>query len=144
VAALRIHGTNLERPADRLAQERPYLLGLPPAERLVSYRREDRRVGRDGLVAYERAWYSVPWRWAGQIVRIQADPVTVEVWRRNERLAVHPRAAVGPAANRAWPVGPVGPGDGRPLKEPLAIQLQSVAVEQRPLTAYAALVAAPS
>lgn len=145
VADPRIHGTTLERPAERLVQERPHLLGLPPAERLLPFRREERRVGRDGFVAYERAWYGVPWRWTGQVVQVQGEADTVQIWTGVERLAVHPRA-VTPGQRLIAPGQWVGLGsdDGRPSREPLAIQLPSVEVEQRPLHAYAALLGAPS
>lgn len=145
VADPRIHGTTLERPAERLVRERPHLLTLPPAERLVPFRREERRVGRDGYVAFERAWYGVNWRRAGQLVQVQAAADRVELWAGDERLAVHPRAT-RPGQRLTAPgqwAGLPG-GDGRPPKEPLATQLPGVEVEQRPLAAYAALVGAPS
>jgi transposase len=143
VADPRIHGTTLERPAERLIRERPHLLALPPAERLAPFRREERRVGRDGYVAYERAWYGVPWRWAGATVQVQADAGTVQIWAGEQRLAVHPRAhrpgqrLIAPGQ---W-AGLAG-ADGRPPKEPLAVQLPAVEVQQRPLAAYAALAGA--
>ncbi len=145
VADPRIHGTTLERPADRLRRERPHLLALPAAERLVPFRREERRVGRDGYVAYERAWYGVTWRRAGQLVQVQAEADTVQIWVGDQRLAVHLRAH-RPGQRLTVPgqwAGLAG-GDGRPPKESLATQLPSVEVEQRPLAAYAALVGAPS
>jgi transposase len=145
VADPRIHGTTLERPADRLARERPHLLALPPDERLAPFRREERRAGRDAYVAYERAWYGVPWRWAGAVVEVQAEGGTVQIWAGDERLAVHPRAHQ-PGRRLTLPgqwAGLPG-GDDRPPKEPLAVELPSVEVEQRPLAAYAALVGVPS
>jgi transposase len=145
VADPRIHGTTLERPADRLVRERPHLLVLPPAERLVAFRREERRVGRDGFVAYERAWYGVSWRRAGQLVQVQAEGDTVQLWAGDERLAVHPRATrAGQRLTAPGQWAGLAGGDGRPPKEPLAIQLPSLEVEQRPLAAYAALAGAPS
>ena len=145
VADPRVHGTTLERPAERLVRERPHLLALPAAERLVPFRREERRVGRDGYVAYERAWYGVTWRRAGQLVQVQAEADTVQIWVGDQRLAVHPRARK-PGQRLTVPgqwAGLVG-GDGRPPTASLATQLASVEVEQRPLAAYAALVGAPS
>lgn len=145
VADPRVHGTTLERPAERLVQERPHLLALPPAERLVAFRREERRVGRDGFVAYERAWYGVPWRWAGTTVQVQVEAATIALWAGEQRLAVHPRA-VRPGQRLIAPGQWAGlpRGDGRPLREPLAVQVPDVEVEQRSLAAYAALVGAPS
>jgi transposase len=145
VADPRVHGTTLERPSDRLTRERPHLLGMPPAEHLVPFRREDRRVGRDGFVAYERAWYGVPWRRAGQLIQVQVDAATVELWAGPERLVVHPRA-ITPGQRLTAPGQWAGlpDGDGKPPKEPLAVQVPSLEVEQRPLAAYAELIGAAS
>jgi Mu transposase, C-terminal domain len=54
--------------------------------------RDKRRFGRDGFEAWERAWYGVPWTWAGQIVHMAASDSTVEIWNGPESLAVQPRA----------------------------------------------------
>lgn len=80
-----------------------------------------------------------------KLVQIQADAATIEVWSGNERLAVHPRAQRSGqqlTVPGQW-VG-LAAGEGRPPREPLAIQLASVEVEQRSLTAYAALVGGAS
>jgi transposase len=63
VANVRVHGTTGERPVDRFAHEAAHLLPLPGPERLAPFMREERRVGRDGFVAWERGWYGVPWTW---------------------------------------------------------------------------------
>jgi transposase len=65
VANVRVHGTTHERPAARLAQEQPRLRAVPPAERLRPFLREERKVGRNGYVRWEGAWYGVVWTWAG-------------------------------------------------------------------------------
>ncbi|MCL6450442.1 MAG: IS21 family transposase, partial [Acetobacteraceae bacterium] len=70
VANQRVHGTTRQRPADMVVKERPYLLPLPPAARLAPFLREERRVGRDGYVQWEGAWYGVPWQWAGRVVEV--------------------------------------------------------------------------
>ena len=72
VGNVRIHGTTRERPIDRLAVERAYLRPLPGLERLRPWLREERRVGRDGYVQWDRAWYGLPWPWRpGQVVQVQ-------------------------------------------------------------------------
>jgi transposase len=93
VADVRVHGTTHERPADRLAQERPRLGSLPSRERVAPFLREERKVGRDGFVRWGGAWYGVPWSWAGRTVGVQADLTTVQIFAGEERLAVHPRAS---------------------------------------------------
>src|SRR5262249_49985218 len=91
IANVRQHGTTGERPAQRLTREQAHLLPVPHRERVQPFLRDDRIVGRDGFVAWERAWYGVPWRWAGKTVHVAADVATVEIWGEAERLAVHPR-----------------------------------------------------
>ena len=142
VANVRLHGTTLERPCDRLVQEQPQLLALPAPERLAVFRREPRLVGRDGFVAFEGARYGVRWTWAGQTVQVQADATTVQLWSGEERLAVHPRATrrgqrlVLPGQ---W-AGLPGGGEERPPREALATQLPALEVQHRSLAVYAALV----
>src|SRR5919108_48352 len=92
VANVRVHGTTRERPVDRLALERPRLRALPEAARLRPFLRGERKVGRDGYVRWDGAWYGVVWTWAGKTVQIEASDTTVELWAGEERLAVHPRA----------------------------------------------------
>jgi Mu transposase-like protein len=67
-------------------------LPVPIRERVQPFLRDERIVGPDGFVAWERSWYGVPWRWAGKTVRVGADATTVEMWSETEHLAVHPRA----------------------------------------------------
>jgi hypothetical protein len=143
VANVRVHGTTDERPLDRLAREAPYLLPLPRAERVEPFLREERRVGRDGFVAWERGWYGVPWTWAGQRVHVAATESTVEIWAGSERLAVHPRAT-RPRQRLVLPGQWAGlPGaDARRAGEPLGRQCAVVDVEARPLAVYDELVGA--
>jgi transposase len=142
VANVRVHGTTRERPIDRLARERPHLRALPEAPRLRPFLREERKVGRDGYVRWDGAWYGVLWTWAGKAVQLEATDTTVEVWAGEQRLAVHPRATK--AGQRftvpgQWAGLPAGAAEGRRARrEPLAVQLPTVVVEARPLAVYAA------
>jgi len=92
VANVRVHGTTGERPVDRFGQEAPQLLPLPHRDRVAPFPRDERRVGRGGFVAWEGAYYGMPWTWAGQRVQVAATATTVELWANAERLAVDPRA----------------------------------------------------
>jgi transposase len=142
VAQVRVHGTTQERPGDRLKVEGPHLQRLLPAAQLAPFRREVRQVGRDGYVQYERAWYGVPWQWAGQPVQVQADAHTIQVWAGEQRLAIHPRASrLGErfTVPGQWAGLPLG--EGRPRREALAVQLPQVDVQRRSLAIYEALVA---
>jgi transposase len=146
VANVRIHGTTRERPVDRLAVERASLRPLPGRERLQPWLREERRVGRDGYVHWDGAWYGLPWPWRpGQVVQVQSGDGIVELWVGDERVAVHPRAT-RPGQRlthpRQWAGIPTR--DGRPRPEPVAVQLPSVEVERRPLSVYETLAGAVS
>jgi transposase len=142
VAQVRVHGTTHERPGDRLGVERSHLHALLPAAQLVPFRRETRQVGRDGYVQYERAWYGVPWQWAGHAVQVLADATTVQLWAGEQRLAIHPRA-MRPGQRFTVPGQWAGlpAGNGHPRREALAVQLPTVEVQQRSLAIYEALVA---
>jgi transposase len=141
VANQRIHGTTKARPIDRLAEERPHLQPLPHHKRLAPFYREDRKVGRDGYVQWEQAWYGVTCSWAGKTVQVQADAHTVQLWAGDERLAVHARAT-HPGQRFTAPGQWAGMERGqehRP-REAVAQQIGTLEVEQRPLAAYEALV----
>jgi hypothetical protein len=141
VADVRIHGTTKERPADRLAEERPRLRPVPGPERLAPFLRDRRKVGRDGYVQWEKAAYGVSWRWVGKEVQVQAEGTVVEIWAGEQRLAVHPRAT-RPGQRSTLPGQWEGlpSGDGRPRKEARAVQVSSIEVEQRSLAEYQLLV----
>ena len=137
VANVRTHGTTGVRPIDSFAHEAPRLLPVPSRDRVAAFLRAQRRVGRDGFVAWEQAWYGVPWRWAGQTVQVAATDRVVEIWSGADRIAVHPRATRSRQrllAPGQW-TGLPRP-DRRPVPEPLARQCASVPVEVRPLAVY--------
>jgi hypothetical protein len=110
---------------------------MPEMGRLAPFLREERKVGRDGYVQWEGAWYGVPWSWAGKAVEVMATDTTVEIWVREDRLAVHPRAR-RPGQRFTLPGQWDGlrNGNGRPPKEPLAVQVATVEVERRSLDCY--------
>ena len=75
---MRVHRETKRRPIDLHAEELPYLIPLPEkpydtAE--VVYR----TVNAEGMVPYRQNFYSVPWRYLGQVlpVRITEDEVIV-------------------------------------------------------------------
>jgi transposase len=141
VANVRVHGTTQERPVDRWATERAVLHPLPAPERLASFLTEERRVGRDGFVQWDGAWYGLPWPWRpGQSVAVQARGDLVELWTGTTRQAVYPRG-MRPGQRQTHPQQWAGlaPRDGRPRPEPRGVQLLDVDIERRPLTVYAAL-----
>ncbi len=142
VANVRVHGTTCERPCDRLIQEKSHLLALPKVERIEPYLREERKVGRDGFVQWERAAYGVPWSWAGKSVQVSAKGEVVEIWAGSERIAVHPRATKqGERFTVPGQWAGLTEGDDRPRKEALAVQLPTIEVQRRSLESYESLLA---
>lgn len=136
MADVRIHGTTGVRPVDRLVDWRHRLQTMPPIDTLALFLRDDRRVGRDGYVRWERSSYGVAWTWMGQTVQIGATDHLVEIWAGSQRLAIHTRAT---QHGQRFPVPGQWDGlpvtDGRRRREPVAVQLPLVAVEQRALSA---------
>jgi transposase len=98
VADVRMHRETKRRPLDLHAEELPYLIPLPEkpydtAE--VVYR----AVNAEGMVAYRQNFYSVPWRYLGQVVPLRITEEELIVYGPNlEVLARHrllPRSVTG-------------------------------------------------
>jgi len=141
VADVRIHGTTHERPVDRLEKDRASLAPVPERLRLVSFLRDERKVGRDGFVRYGSAWYGVPWRWAGRTVQVEADGDMVSIFSGEKRLSLHPRAHRAGQRQTVpgqWEGLPMG--DEKRRRTPVAFQVAVVEVEQRSLREYATVV----
>lgn len=103
-----------------------------------------RRVGRDGLVAFEGRQYSVPFAFLGRQVEVRGGAGTVQVLADQQVIAQHPRHTErrllidpdhyeGPGTATVHAPTPLG-RMGRRLQE-----LASMPVQQRPLDLYAAL-----
>ena len=109
VANERVHGTTRRRPKALLVKERTHMLALPERSGLAPYPREDRKVGRDGYVHWNGAWYGVPWSWAGRIVQVGLGAGMVEVWSGSDSAGgASEGSQAGAAVDLAWPVGRVG------------------------------------
>lgn len=88
IAWVRKHGTTQERPLDRMDEERPHLIPLPP-RRFVAARIEERLVGYDFCVAWDTNRYSVPPRYVGRSVKAMALDGTLDVFLEGEPIARH-------------------------------------------------------
>ena len=90
VADVRVHRETKRRPIDLHAEELPYLIPLPEkpydtAE--VVYR----TVNAEGMVAYRQNFYSVPWRYLGQVLPLRITEEELIVYGTDlEVLARHP------------------------------------------------------
>ena len=95
IAGQRVHGTTGRTPLSMFhEQEASELRPLPRAryERCIW---KQARVHRDTHVSFEGSLYSVPWRWVGQQVWIQATPSTVAIFGEDTRIATHRRTSKG-------------------------------------------------
>ena len=85
-----MHRETKRRPIDLHAEELPYLIPLPDkpydtAE--VVYR----TVNAEGMVAYRQNFYSVPWRYLGQVLPVRITEEELIVYGPDlEVLARHP------------------------------------------------------
>jgi transposase len=90
VADVRVHRETKRRPIDLHAEELSYLIPLPEkpfdtAE--VVYR----TVNAEGMVAYRQNFYSVPWRYLGQVLPLRITEEELIVYGPDlEVLARHP------------------------------------------------------
>jgi len=103
-----------------------------------------RRVGRDATLSFEGRGYSVPFRFADQVVEVRGCTRTVQVWMEARLVAEHPRHTrrrllidpdhyEGPSTERVEAPIPLG-RMGRKLQE-----LWALAPERRAIAQYAAL-----
>lgn len=103
-----------------------------------------RRVGRDATVSFEGRTYSVPFRFAEQLVEVRGCVTTVQMWANGTLVAAHPRHTRhrllldpthydGPSTDRVLAPTPLG-RMGRKLQE-----LWALAPQRRPIDLYAAL-----
>jgi transposase len=103
-----------------------------------------RPVGQDCMVNFEGRSYSVPFRYAGQLVEVRGCAGTVQIWadgklqqeyprHSEERLLIDPSCYAGHETDRVLPPPPLGRMGSR-LQEIL-----DMPVEQRPLDLYASL-----
>jgi transposase len=93
VANLRLHATTQARPCDRLLEET-----LTPGAGLNPYQvthSTARTVGVEALVRFEKSDYSVPARWVGTRVTVDAGDNVIVIRARDLIVAEHP-AASGP------------------------------------------------
>jgi len=95
VARMRIHGTTKEQVWARFeSQEKPALKALPTA-RFALFRSGTRTVYSDGHVEVERAFYSVPHRYLGHILRVEYDDRLVRIYEGEQSVAIHARVRPG-------------------------------------------------
>ena len=97
VADLHVHRETKQRPIDRYAEERPYLVPLP-AQPYDTAQVLYRIVDVEGFVCYQQNHYSVPWRYIGQSLPLRITEETV---------IIYSPAVVEIARHRLFPRGSV-------------------------------------
>jgi hypothetical protein len=95
-ADTRIHGTIREQVLKVFQErERPHL-GSLPLERFPCFQEAQRRVSRDGHVAVDKSYYSLPPEYLGHTLWVRWDSHLVRVFNdRMETICVHARQAPG-------------------------------------------------
>lgn len=137
IANQRIHNTTKRRPVEMLPEER--LGRLPDAATLEPFVLEERKVGRDGFVEYQRSRYGVPWQFAGQMVLIRESAGHVEILAQGRQIALHPKALYHNTQfkhPKQWDGLVTGE---RVQRRTVALQIPSPEVQVRSLDVYAAL-----
>jgi transposase len=90
IANVRVHGTTHARPCDQLLEETliPFA-GLNPYQ---VARSDERTVGAEALVRFEKSDYSVPARFVGARVNVDAGACFIVIRSKDLIVAEHPRA----------------------------------------------------
>jgi transposase len=88
IAWVRKHGTTQERPLDRMDEERPYLIPLPPKPFLAA-RVEHRLVGYDFCIAWDTNRYSVSPSFVGRSVQGMELDGVLDVYLDGDIIASH-------------------------------------------------------
>jgi transposase len=100
-AGMRVHGSTRQRPAEVFARlEAPALLPAPDQPYRVPAWSEA-KVQRDFHVRAQNAFYSVPYRLAGQQVTVRADGTLVKIYHRGQVIRTHPQQPAGDRASDA-------------------------------------------
>lgn len=95
VADQRIHGTTRRQVRQLFEEERPSLLPLPK-ERFPIFEEAERIVHRDGHVAVENSFYSIPPEFVAQAVWVRWDSHCVRVFDKSfNQIAIHAKVEPG-------------------------------------------------
>ena len=90
VADTRIHGTTKKHVGAAFESTEKGCLGPLPRDRFPFYHEEQRKVSRDGHIAVDRAYYSVPAEYLGHEVWVHWNSQTVRILNhRMESITIH-------------------------------------------------------
>jgi transposase len=149
VANQKPNQTTNEPPIQRLEQEQKFLQAWGVKPLFPTCRWETREVSRDCFVSYRGKKYSVPYRYAGQVVKVKETlDHHIEIYDEQECIAKHPILTGKATAHIQMEhyEGLHTKEKGQRIKDvqglatnDLYSSAPSPKVEQRPLAAYAAL-----
>jgi transposase len=91
VADQRIHGTTHRKPAEMFEQERDLLISHSDKPRYNLQQRAIRHVARDCMVTFETNRYSVPFRFVGKEVEVQAWKDRILIFHQGMLIVSHAR-----------------------------------------------------
>ena len=95
IARLRIHGTTRRQVWTHFVEVERGALRPLATESFPMFRCGERTVHPDGHVEVDGAYYPVPARLLGDVVRVQWDDQLVRIYRRDELVMVHTRVPAG-------------------------------------------------
>ena len=95
IAGERIHGTTGRRPLEVFVNEEQPVLGKLPTVPYEVTVWKRAKVHLDTHICFEGRLYSVPWRWVGKHVWVQARSTTVAIFGDDTRIATHSRGGLG-------------------------------------------------
>jgi hypothetical protein len=143
VADVRVHGTTGEAPPVRFTRDEATALTPLAARASFQPMREwMRRVRVDCTIELHRNWYSVPWRYLGETVRVQQQGERVTITYGADVIAAH-LLAVGTRVRRVDPAHLLGI-TARTSPATTRERAVETATLLRPLTEYAAAVGEPA
>ena len=85
----RLHGTTRKVPLQVFEQEEKAKLTPLPAQRYEWWACEERKVNRLGHIAYQYNYYSVPYQYIGQQLRVKTNGSLLKVFCQYQEVALH-------------------------------------------------------
>jgi len=95
IAGSRIHGTTGRTPLELFAEREADALQSLPEKRYEKRLWKQAKVHQDSHISFQGRLYSVPWRWIGKQVWLQATATTVAIYGEDVRIATHARNGPG-------------------------------------------------
>ncbi len=85
----RIHGTTKEKPKDLFNnQEKASLTSLPKTSFYMGFRGQ-RKVHKDCHIILDHNFYSVPFKYVGEVVEVECNSKDVKIFYENKQIALH-------------------------------------------------------